>query len=150
MKFSSSVLAAAALTNTVSAHYFFEKLIVDGVETKPGQYVRSNTRKVAYMPTKWKNTFDNLTPDDNDFRCNLGAFTNAGKTQTMEIKAGAKLGMKLGVGATMQHPGPQLVYMSKAPTTAQTYEGDGEWFKIFEAGICDDKKDILKDAWCSW
>ncbi|CAI6334861.1 unnamed protein product [Periconia digitata] len=150
MKLTSSVLAAAALTNSVSAHYFFDKLVVDGVETKAGQYVRANTRKESYMPTKWKNPIDNITPDDTDFRCNKGAFTNAGKTQTMEVKAGSKLGMKLGVGATMQHPGPQLVYMSKAPTTAQAYEGDGDWFKIFESGVCDEKKDFTKQAWCSW
>jgi hypothetical protein len=150
MKFFSSILAAAAFTQSVTAHYFFDKLIVDGKETQSYQYVRENTRQTKYYPTKFKNTFDNLTPNDSDFRCNKGAFTNAGRTQTLEVKAGSKLAMKLAVGATMKHPGPQLVYMSKAPTTAQAYEGDGDWFKIFESGVCDQSKDFTKDAWCSW
>lgn len=150
MKFSTSLIAGAALMNTVSAHYFFEKLVIDGKETGSMQYVRDNTRPAKYNPTKWKNTRDDMTPDLTDFRCNKGAFQSAGKTQTAEVKAGQKLAMKLGVGATMQHPGPQLVYMSKAPSTASTYEGDGDWFKIMESGVCDPSKDFTKDAWCSW
>ena len=58
--------------------------------------------------------------------------------------------MKLGVGATMQHPGPAMVYMSKAPGKAEAYEGDGDWFKIFEQSICNPSGDFLKDAWCTW
>ena len=58
--------------------------------------------------------------------------------------------MKLAVGATMQHPGPALVYMSKAPTTAKTYEGDGDWFKIFEESVCDKSADFTRNAWCTW
>ena len=108
------------------------------------------TRPAKYNPTKWKNTRDDMTPDLPDFRCNKGAFQSAGRTQTMEVQAGSKLAMKLAVGATMQHPGPQLVYMSKAPSTASTYEGDGDWFKIMESGVCDPSKDFTKDAWCSW
>lgn len=145
-----SILAAAALTQLASAHYFFEKLVIDGKETKPYEFVRENTRAIKYNPTKWKNPLDDITPDMNDFRCNKGAFTNAGRTGTAEVKAGSKLGMKLGVGATMRHPGPAFVWMSKAPTTAQKYEGDGEWFKVFESGICDKSKDILGTAWCTW
>ncbi|KAJ0378227.1 hypothetical protein COL922a_014076 [Colletotrichum nupharicola] len=60
--------------------------------------------------------------------------------------------MKLGVGATMQHPGPGLVYMSRVPEggAANQYEGDGDWFKLHEEGICDTGKDIKTDAWCTW
>lgn len=150
MKLSTSIIAGAALFNSVSAHYFFEKLVIDGKETQPLQYVRENTRPIKYNPTKWKNTLDDMTPDLPDFRCNKGAFLSAGKTQTAEVKPGQKLAMKLGVGATMQHPGPQLVYMSKAPGEVSKYEGEGDWFKIMESGICDTSKDIKKDAWCSW
>lgn len=150
MKFTNSIIAAAALMQSVSAHYFFDKLIVDGKETQSLQYVRENTRQAKYNPTKWNNVRDDMTPDVLDFRCNKGAFQSASRTQTMEVKAGSKVAMKLAVGATMQHPGPQLVYMSKAPSTAKTYEGDGDWFKIFESGVCDQSKDFTKDAWCSW
>ncbi|KAF7591400.1 hypothetical protein BBP40_001561 [Aspergillus hancockii] len=40
----------------------------------------------------------------------------------------------------MQHPGPALVYMSKAPTTDKEYQGDGEWFKIHQESVCDKNK----------
>ncbi|KAB8068233.1 glycosyl hydrolase family 61-domain-containing protein [Aspergillus leporis] len=148
MKF--SLLAAAAIAPLVSAHYFFDTLIIDGQETSANQYVRSNTRPAKYNPTKWANTRDDMTPDVPDFRCNKGAFTFAGQTGTAEVKAGSKLALKLAVGATMQHPGPALVYMSKAPRTAKEYEGDEEWFKIHEEGVCDKSKDFTRDAWCTW
>ena len=149
MKF--SVLATAAIAQVASAHYFFDKCYVDGKQVgKPSEYIRKNNRPISYMPTKWKNTFDNLTPDDNDFRCNLGAFKSASTTKVLEVKAGTKLAMGLGVEATMQHPGSAHVHMSLAPGSVQQYEGDGEWFKIHEEGMCDKSKDILNKAWCTW
>jgi hypothetical protein len=148
MKF--SALAAMAFAPYVSAHYFFNLLIIDGKETRPDQYVRANTRQAKYNPTKWENVRDDMTPDVADFRCNKGAFSSASKTQTAEVRAGSKLGFKLAVGATMQHPGPAIVYMSKAPTTAQAYEGDGDWFKVFEESVCNPAGDFTRDAWCTW
>jgi hypothetical protein len=144
-----SLAAIAAILQFTSAHYFFDTLVIDGKETSPNQYVRANTRQAKYNPTKWKNIRDDMTPDMEDFRCNKGAFSSASKTQTAEVKAGSKLAMKLAVGATFQHPGPRTVYMSKAPSTAQKYEGDGAWFKIHEDGLCD-KSDIKTTSWCSW
>lgn len=65
-----SLLVTAAIVPLVSAHYFFDTLIIDGQESTPNQYVRSNTRSEKYNPTKWINTRDDLTPDMPDFRCN--------------------------------------------------------------------------------
>lgn len=145
-----SLLATAAIAPLVSAHYFFDTLIVDGQETSPNEYVRSNTRPKKYNPTKWVNTRDGLTPDMPDFRCNKGSFSFADETGTKEVQAGSSLAMKLGVDATIQHPGPGLVYMSKAPGAADQYEGDGDWFKVHEEGICNTSGDIKTDAWCTW
>ncbi|KNG89024.1 endoglucanase [Aspergillus nomiae NRRL 13137] len=117
-----SLLVTAVIAPFVSAHYFFDTLVIDGQESTPNKYVRSNTRPEKYNPTKWKNTRDDMTPDMPDFRCNKGSFTFAGQTGTAEVKAGTKLAMKLGVGATMKHPGPGLVYMSKAPGAANKYQ----------------------------
>ncbi|CAG7937073.1 unnamed protein product [Penicillium salamii] len=146
MKF--SLVALAAITPMVSAHYFFDTIVIDGKEASDP--VRSNTRPAKYNPTKWVNTRDDMTPDMPDFRCNKGAFTFAGQTGTAEVKAGSNVAMKLAVGAKMQHPGPAIVYMSKAPTTAKEYEGDGEWFKVHQEGVCDKNKDFTKDAWCTY
>ncbi|KAG9258909.1 glycosyl hydrolase family 61-domain-containing protein [Emericellopsis atlantica] len=145
-----SLVALAALVPYVSAHYFFDVLVIDGQETSPNQYIRSNTRPEKYNPTKWINTRDDMTPDMTDFRCNKGAFESAGQTETATVQAGSTLAMKLGVQATMQHPGPAQVYMSKAPSTAQEYEGDGDWFMIFQEGVCNPDADFTKDAWCTW
>jgi hypothetical protein len=57
--------------------------------------------------------------------------------------------MTLAVGATMQHPGPAQVYMSKAPTTAGAYDGSGYCFKIHQETICKQGADIKKEAWCT-
>jgi hypothetical protein len=142
-----TVALLASMMPMASAHYFFDKLVVNGQAST--DFVRQNTRSTSYMPTKWKNTFDNLTPDSTDFRCNLGA-TNKGSKATAKVKAGDSLAMTLGVGATMQHPGPAQVYMSKAPTTAGAYDGSGDWFKIHQETICKQGADIKKEAWCTW
>ena len=86
-----SILAGAAIAQLASAHYFFDVLVVDGQESKGYEFIRENTRPEKYNPTKWKNTRDDMTPDMDDFRCNKGAFTFAGQTQTAEVQAGSKL-----------------------------------------------------------
>jgi hypothetical protein len=41
--------------------------------------------------------------------------------------------------------------MSKAPTgNVQEYEGDGDWFKIWETTLCDESADLTKEAWCAY
>ncbi|KAH7323119.1 glycoside hydrolase, partial [Stachybotrys elegans] len=149
MKFSVAA-ALATLAPLVAAHYSFDVLVLDGKETRPLQYVRGNTRQAKYNPTKWKNLRDGMTPDMDDFRCNMGSFTFASKTQTAEVRAGSKLAVKVAAGATMAHPGPALVYMSKAPSTAQAYQGDGDWFKIHEEAVCNPAGDFLNRAWCTF
>ncbi|EAT91706.1 hypothetical protein HBH56_009730 [Parastagonospora nodorum] len=142
-----TVALLAGMMPMASAHYFFESLAVNGVASS--DFVRSNTRPISYMPTKWINSFDNTTPDSIDFRCNVGA-TNKGAKGTAKVKPGDSLDMILGVKAKMEHPGPGQVYMSKAPTTAGAYDGSGEWFKIHQETICNPAGDIKKDAWCTW
>jgi len=39
--------------------------------------------------------------------------------------------------AYIYHPGPASAWMSKAPGELDTYEGDGEWFKIAAVGASD-------------
>jgi hypothetical protein len=150
MKFTAISIAAAALAPLAAAHYTFDVLTVDGVSSRPNEFIRSNTRQEKYNPTKWVNPLDDMTPDSLDFRCNKGSFTFAAQTKTAEVKPGSKLSVHLAYGATMQHPGPATVYMSKAPGTAQAYEGDGDWFKIAQTGICNQQADFLKEAWCTW
>lgn len=44
-----------------------------------------------------------------------------------------------------------MVYMSRAPgDDVKAYDGSGDWFKIFEEGVCNPGADFTTDAWCSW
>ena len=152
MKYS---IAFGALAQVASAHYFFDTTIVNGVTSRSNEYIRASTRAVAYNPIKFSSNppadiRDNSMFDKGDGICNQGAFTNAGKTKVLEIAAGEELTVKLGVGAKMEHPGPGLAYMSRAPDDdVVSYDGTGDWFKIYQEGTCG-SGDFTKDAWCTW
>jgi hypothetical protein len=110
MKYIPTVVAlTAALARPATAHYIFSKLVLNGVESQDWQYIRQTTRSQCYMPTKWSSTYDNLTPSDSDFRCNLGSFSNAAKTEVAEVAAGDTIAMKLFYDGTIAHPGPGQV-----------------------------------------
>jgi len=152
MKFS---IALGALAQVASAHYFFDTTIVAGVTSRSNEYIRASTRAVAYNPIKFSSNppadiRDNSMFDKGDGICNQGAFKNAGKTKVLTIAAGQELTVKLGVNAKMEHPGPGLAYMSRAPNdNVVAYDGTGDWFKIYQEGVCT-KGDFTKDAWCTW
>lgn len=41
--------------------------------------------------------------------------------------------------------------MSKAPGDIRNYRGDGDWFKVFQDGVCGSVSGGLQDTeWCSW
>lgn len=44
------------------------------------------------------------------------------------------------------------MYMSRATgDDVKAYSGiGGDWFKIFEEGVCNDGGDFTTDAWCTW
>lgn len=121
-----SAVATAALLQAASAHYIFSNLIVDGNYTGTYEYVRKNTNNNSPL----------TDPTSTDFRCNTGAQDSAASTKTYTVAAGSTVGMGVGFGGSVIHPGPLLVYLSKAPegTTAAAYDGSGDWFKIHELG----------------
>jgi len=123
MKSAMLAVALAALLQATSAHYRFSQLAFDGQTTPDYAYVRKNTNINSPLQD----------PSSTDMRCNTGA-TAAAKTAT--VAAGATVGMNVGYGDTVVHPGPLMVYLSKAPAgkTASTYDGSGDWFKIFQEG----------------
>jgi hypothetical protein len=153
MKF--SVLALCAGAQVATAHYFFDTNVVAGTAQPAFKYVRQSTRPTKYNPIKFSSNpaadiRDGSTADGPDIVCNQGAFKSAGKTEVLTVNAGDEIKLTLGVGAKMQHPGPGLVYMSKAPTgSVKAYDGSGDWFKIFEEGVCDGG-DFTSTAWCDY
>lgn len=151
-----TTFAIGAFANVASAHYFFETNIVNGAASQPWQYIREFTRPTAFNPIKFSSNpaediRDNSFIDSEDIICNQGAFTNAAKTDVLEVAAGSEVRVKLGVQARMEHPGPALVYMSRAPgDDVKAYDGSGDWFKIFEEDVCNTGGDFTTDAWCTW
>ncbi|KAJ0333766.1 hypothetical protein COL922a_010543 [Colletotrichum nupharicola] len=128
-------LAAAALVSQATAHYVFPTLIVNGEETERYEFVREA-----------KNSNSPVTDvASEDFVCNKGGNDDdvLAKTKTKAIKAGDEVGFI--VENDMGHPGPLQVYMSKAPSSAAEYKGDGDWFKVYELTTSD-----ITDAGLQW
>lgn len=144
-----------AIAQVASAHYFFDTNIINGAAQSQYKYVRKSTRAVAYNPIKFSSNpaadiRDGSHVDSADIRCNQGA-GKAGSTTTLTVNAGDSVRFRLGVGATMQHPGPGMVYMSRAPSdNVANYDGSGDWFKIFQEGVCNTGGDFTTNAWCTW
>jgi hypothetical protein len=102
----------------------FPALIKDGEATPDWKYVRQWTGSYTNSPV--------TDVDSLDIRCNVDA-TTGNNTSTLGVAAGSTIGFT--VKTEIGHPGPLLVYMAKAPTTAAAFDGSGEsWFKIYEDG----------------
>ncbi|KAL5338004.1 glycosyl hydrolase family 61-domain-containing protein [Aspergillus crustosus] len=117
----SPLVALTALLSPVSAHWNLASLIVNGEVTEEYQYVR-----------RTKNSNSPVTDvTSSDIICNVGGIDDdvLAETQTLTVAPGDELGFV--IRDVFGHPGPQQVYLSKAPGTAQEYKGDGDWFKIY-------------------
>ena len=149
-------LLIGAFAHLASAHYFFEAVVDNGVTGPPWQYIREFSRAEMYNPIKFSSNpaediRDNSYIDGADAICNQNGFAAAGNTEVLSVAAGSDVTVKLGVGASMQHPGPSLAYMSRAPgDDVKAYDGTGDWFKIFEEGVCNQGADFTTSAWCSY
>ncbi|OHE99479.1 fungal cellulose binding domain-containing protein [Colletotrichum orchidophilum] len=151
-----SAINVLAVAQVASAHYFFDSVVQGGTAGKSFQYIRDFTRPTKYNPIKFSENpaadiRDNSYIDGPDSRCNQGAFTNAAKTQVLDVTAGSDVTVQLGVSGTIAHPGPALYYLSKAPNgNVKDYDGSGDWFKIGDTGVCNQGADFTQGAWCSW
>ncbi|KAL1654101.1 hypothetical protein SLS61_003507 [Didymella pomorum] len=125
MRLFSSIILALVTTLT-RAHYNFERLIVNGQTTGPYEYVR------ALGPMVGNGPFYDVK--HSDIRCNNGSFAAASKTKTYPVKAGDTVGFT--VRDVLGHPGPLFAYMSKSTVAnVSAYQGEGDWFKIYEMGV---------------
>ncbi|KAF2681615.1 lytic polysaccharide monooxygenase [Lentithecium fluviatile CBS 122367] len=111
------LLVAAALKTV--AHWTYDRIIVNGqIIGKPYQYVREHNN--SNIPLQNVNS--------TDMRCNIGGISGS-NTQTYSVAAGDQLGFT--IAETFGHPGPQQVYISKAPGDVKQYDGSREWAKIY-------------------
>ncbi|KAF2004779.1 lytic polysaccharide monooxygenase, partial [Amniculicola lignicola CBS 123094] len=65
-----------------------------------------------------------------NMRCNSGG-ASGNTTETYAVSTGDEVGFM--INSNFGHPGPQQVYLSKAPSTAAEYDGSGDWVKIYSA-----------------
>jgi hypothetical protein len=115
----STIALLAATISTAVAHWTYDRIIVNGqVIGEPYQYVRKHTN--ANNPLQDVNS--------TDMRCNINGLSGM-DTQTYSVAAGDQLGFT--IADTFGHPGPQQVYLSKAPADVRIYDGSGEWAKIY-------------------
>lgn len=130
------------MLETASAHYRYSILQINGQDSRDWQYIRENSNFIN--PLK---PFLNPT---NDLRCNEGSFANAGRTDVAVVAPGTRLGFKLWNHGTIIHPGPSTIHMSRAPGDVKQYQGDGDWFKVYEDIICGPMNPLHDSDWCSW
>ncbi|KAK2768725.1 hypothetical protein FQN54_000581 [Arachnomyces sp. PD_36] len=100
-------------------HWNYNRLVVDGMAIgEPYEYVR-----------RTNNSYDPLqNVNSTDMRCNSGGASGA-DTKTWTVEAGSQVGFT--IQETFGHPGPQQVYLSKAPGHAADYDGSGGWARIY-------------------
>jgi hypothetical protein len=152
MKF--SAVLVAALTQVASAHYWFDTNVINGQAQTPYRYVRRLTRQTPYNPIKFSSNppadiRDGSFVDGPDIVCNQGGQNTGMQSEVLTVTAGSEVRVRL-ANPPIIHPGPTLVYMSKAPGDVRRYDGSGDWFKIFEDSVCRSSGDFTTNAWCSW
>jgi hypothetical protein len=138
----SLALSLLAAPFAAHAHYIFSQVFVNGA-LKGGDYTYIRKNSNTYMPS-----FPSEVINSPDLRCNKGA--QPGSTGTLAVNAGDKIGFKLWYNEFIEHPGPGFVYMSKAPSSVNSYDGSGDWFKVYETGLCGSKRPNVDGDWCTW
>lgn len=78
------------------------------------------------------------------------AFRFAATTETADVVAGSEVGFRVswdgnGPYGVFWHPGPAQIYLSRAPNDdLESYQGDGDWFKIAYGGP------VGNNEWLLW
>lgn len=110
-----------------------------------------NNMKRLFPPDEYPKTIPQGQEDLNssNITCGRRAFDWAAKTETADVLAGSEVGFRVSwsigcANATPEyacgesyfvHPGPGQIYLSRAPNDdLESYQGDGDWFKIAYAG----------------
>ncbi|KAK1998059.1 fungal cellulose binding domain-containing protein [Colletotrichum falcatum] len=125
----------------VQCHYIFSQLIVNG-NAVGGDYTYMRKNSNDYQPS-----FTSEIVNSPELRCNKGATT--GTAQTYTVAAGSRVGFKLWYNEFIEHPGPGFVYMSKVSGSLNGYDGSGDWFKVYETGLCGGQPNV-DTSWCTW
>ncbi|RPA82024.1 hypothetical protein BJ508DRAFT_414300 [Ascobolus immersus RN42] len=121
MKIAATALVILGAASEALAHYRFNALIANGQVQPEFKYIR-----------KWQPIYSN-GPVENvqspNLRCNVNAQPDP---EVITVSAGSQVGFT--VDQAIIHPGPYMAYMARAPTDITRWDGNGDWFKIWEKG----------------
>lgn len=134
------LLATSLLVSSSLAHWNYDRIIVNG-QIIGNSY--QHVRKTNNSNTPLQNV------NSSDMRCNSGAESGiALNTSTYPVSAGDMLGFA--IKDTFGHPGPQQVYISKAPGAAAEYDGSGDWTKIYSLTYTLNSSEGASDGILKW
>ncbi|CAG8954297.1 hypothetical protein HYFRA_00005918 [Hymenoscyphus fraxineus] len=129
--------------------YLFSQLIVDDKDVGgPFEYMRPND-DIA-NPTLARPLVAPDALSSNDLRCGKGGDKAAPDSKVFSVGATQRIGARLHDNQTFSNIGPVLIYMSRAPNDdVRSYDGSGDWFKIWHQGICIGGPRI-NENWCNF
>jgi hypothetical protein len=142
-----SLLPALSLLPLTTAHYVFNRLIVNNTISSEFQYVRDVTGNAGTRDSTWLKAFPIFGPENANVTCGRGAFPvfNAATIQTATIVAGSEVGFMVSgpmfeddLIQYIYHEGPGQMFLSKLPDKyagdLSAYDASGDFFKIGYAG----------------
>ncbi|KAG6813914.1 hypothetical protein H0H92_005763 [Tricholoma furcatifolium] len=121
MKITNTVagIFAFAIAGSVSAHYIFDQLLVNGVVNTTAVRKPQNNSPIQPINSTY-------------MRCNDHP---GNATGTIGIAAGSSVGFQMSI-SDIYHQGPAAMYLGKAPGSVASWNGSGQhWFKIAEWGV---------------
>ncbi|KAL0930208.1 fungal cellulose binding domain-containing protein [Colletotrichum truncatum] len=121
MKFLTIAAALSVAVSEVSGHYIFQQLAIGSQKFGVFEHIRKNTNynsPVTDLASK-------------DLRCNVGGASGAQTTVT-QVKPGDSFSFTL--DTAVYHQGPISLFLSKAPSHVQDYDGAGKWAKFKDFG----------------
>ncbi|KAF6823797.1 endo-beta-1,4-glucanase D 17 [Colletotrichum plurivorum] len=121
MKFLTLAAALSVVVSDVHGHYIFQQLTVGSQKFGVFEHIRKNSN------------FNSPVTDlaSNDLRCNEGGGSGAQTTVT-QVRPGDAFSFTL--DTAVYHQGPISLFLSKAPSYVQDYDGAGKWAKIKDFG----------------
>ncbi|KAF2007487.1 lytic polysaccharide monooxygenase [Amniculicola lignicola CBS 123094] len=149
MKSTFLLSVGSILLMSANAHYFFDRLMVNGNWSEPWEYIRKispqHTDNGNFI-TDYDYIIPVVDPTSLDLRCGRNASIAWSNPKVAIIHAGDRVGFAVNTtvglpieGATVMpwdrwpnlyHPGPATAWLSAAPGGLNEYTGDGDWFKI--------------------
>ncbi|KAI9152014.1 putative endo-beta-1,4-glucanase D [Paramyrothecium foliicola] len=114
--------AVTLLGSVAQAHYTIPRASANGVRTSDWQVIRRTTN--------WQNNGPVTDVSSSQMTCY--ELSPGSKTPgVLEVTAGRTITFE--AAPNVYHPGPLLVYMAKAPSSAVDFDGKGAvWFKVYE------------------